>query len=546
MLTRTKAHRLLVGLISLALWSSSAFVADPRGGFAKRWDSNQRLSVECGVSASDLVTNTSPPSDQVRAAETTSRDSSPSAETATLCIIGGGVSGLVAAITAAKNVEGDDKIVLLEASDRVGGRVQSDRTQDGFLLDRGFAVFIEEYPMAKKLLDYDKLKLKRFLPGALVKIRDNKGKGKLVKVSDPLRRPRDLFSALVSPVGSIKDKTKLVPLIVNVRRKSISALFEEPETTTAEALQERWGFSSKMMDRFFRPFFEGIFLTPLEQQSSRMFSFVFKMLSEGSATLPENGMGAVAQQLEENALSLGLSIRTNNAVTKLSHNESGGFVMETAQSTVEAENVIVATDVGIAQRLLSQLEGFEFLSEEATPVTQRSVGCLYYAFEGEAPVSDPLLILNGEGQDRDSYASPINNVCFPSVVSADYAPEGFGLCSVAILKGAMDAYQGKEEELDIAVRSQLADWFPDYSKDIGEKWELKRIYYIPNAQPLQLGTASPATVNGGRDSSTILGRELPSGLFLCGDYMATASLNGALESGVNAGMAAAATKIVTR
>ena len=38
--------------------------------------------------------------------------------------------------------------VLLEASDRVGGRVRTD-TVDGFLLDRGFAIFLTSYPEAK-------------------------------------------------------------------------------------------------------------------------------------------------------------------------------------------------------------------------------------------------------------------------------------------------------------------------------------------------------------------------------------------------------------
>lgn len=84
-----------------------------------------------------------------------------SIEKASICLIGGGVSGLAAALTAAEKFQNattnsdNNKIVLLEASPKVGGRVQSDTTDDGYTLDRGFAVFIEEYPMAKKILDYD-------------------------------------------------------------------------------------------------------------------------------------------------------------------------------------------------------------------------------------------------------------------------------------------------------------------------------------------------------------------------------------------------------
>jgi phytoene dehydrogenase-like protein len=484
-----------------------------------------------GRAVPNLVSETLPPSILADVPKNTKPT-----ETATLCIIGGGVSGLAAAITAVNNI-GDAKIVLLEASSDVGGRVQTDQTCDGFALDRGFAVFIEEYPMAKQLLDYDQLRLGQFLPGALIRLPN---KVKLARLSDPLRRPSDLLSALLSPIGSISDKIKLVPLIWNVRRKSIADLFDEPETTTAEALKQRWRFSDDMLDSFFRPFFEGIFLSPLEEQSSRMFSFVFKMFSEGSATLPAGGIVAVANQLGERAVSKGVDIRTDHIVARLSQADSGSFVVETTDGKcrIQANTVIVATDVDVSRKLLSQLDCLEFLKEDSCVVEQRSVGCIYYSFQGEPPVKDPILILNGEGKERDPLDSPINNVCFPSAVTTGYAPDGFGLCSVAILKGAIDAYRGNEEDLDRAVRIQLAAWFPDFQKEILEKWKLQRIYYVPNAQPVQLGKF-PASVNGGRDCSTVQGRPLPSGMFVCGDHMATASLNGALESGVNAGTRAA-------
>ena len=42
---------------------------------------------------------------------------------------------------------------------------------------------------------------------------------------------------------------------------------------------------------------QGIFLSPLKEQSSRMFEFVFKMFAVGSAALPEGGMGQVPEQI---------------------------------------------------------------------------------------------------------------------------------------------------------------------------------------------------------------------------------------------------------
>eukprot|EP00543_Licmophora_paradoxa_P006979 CAMPEP_0202452048 /NCGR_PEP_ID=MMETSP1360-20130828/10331_1 /ASSEMBLY_ACC=CAM_ASM_000848 /TAXON_ID=515479 /ORGANISM="Licmophora paradoxa, Strain CCMP2313" /LENGTH=579 /DNA_ID=CAMNT_0049070763 /DNA_START=9 /DNA_END=1748 /DNA_ORIENTATION=+ len=466
--------------------------------------------------------------------------SGPKAEEVDICVIGGGVAGLTAALTAAEGKGGKDrKILLLEGSPTLGGRVQSDVTEDGFILDRGFAVFIEEYPIAKKLLDYDKLALGKFQPGALVKLRNRIA---LAKVADPLRQPEEIFVSALSPVGSILDKALVLPLLANVFTKSTGELFEEAETSTIEALTERWGFGEDIIEKFFKPFLEGIYLAPLEEQSSRMFSFVFKMFSEGAATLPTGGIGAVSQQLKERAEKGGVELRVDKPVGKLVLEDDGCFIVETndRKEKIKANCVIVATDGRVAEKVMAEVPGFESLDELNLPKNpQREVGCLYYALEGAAPVEEPILILSGMKELRGSEDQPINNVCFPSVVNPSYAPAGKHLCSVTILKNTMDAFKGRESELDVNVRAQLANFFPDFRQDILEKWELKRIYSIPNAQPGQYKGPFPANINGGRPCTTFRGKETPKGLLLCGDHMASATLNGALESGLNAGKQAA-------
>ena len=52
-----------------------------------------------------------------------------------------------------------------------------------------------------------------------------------------------------------------------------------------------------MIDRFFRPFFGGIFFDNDLGVSSRLFEFVMKMLANGENTLPEKGIGEIARQL---------------------------------------------------------------------------------------------------------------------------------------------------------------------------------------------------------------------------------------------------------
>jgi phytoene dehydrogenase-like protein len=398
---------------------------------------------------------------------------------ADVVVVGGGVSGLTAAITAAeaaKKMNSDSKVILVEASSDLGGRVLSEKTHDGFVLDRGFAVFIEEYPEAKKLLDYDALKLKPFLPGALVKL---KSRNKLARIADPLRQPGDTINALLAPIGSLRDKVGTLPLILNVRIKSVEELFEENETDTETALIQRWGFSDDIISKFFKPFLEGIYLVDLSKQSSRMFSFIFKMFSEGSATLPEGGIGAVSTQLVEKAKKAGVEIRTELPVTRIAVFEDDGFIVECAgkKQRFKAPSVVLATDGQIAQRMLSAVEGFESLSD-LPEQPQLSVGCLYYGFEGNAPVEEPILVLNGIGEEAGSEKYPVNTVCFPSVVNKGYAPDGYNLCSVTVPGKAMEAYKGRPDELDQVVRRQLGTWFREQRSDIIDKWELKKIFFV--------------------------------------------------------------------
>jgi phytoene dehydrogenase-like protein len=350
-------------------------------------------------------------------------------ESADIVIIGGGVSGLAAAITAAEAIKENQQkknIILLEANEKLGGRVTSEKTDDGFVLDEGFAVFIEEYPEVKKILDYDALELKQFLPGAKVKL---KGRKELARVADPLRNPGDIVDSVLSPIGSLLDKVKVLPLVLNVRLSSVEAIFNEKETDTESALIERWGFSDEFINTFLKPFLEGIYLSPLSQQSSRMFSFVFKMFSDGSAALPKGGMIAVTNQLVEKAESLGVRIITEMPVTRVlmsGGKDNDNIIVECkgdTQRCFSTSSVVVATDGRIAKKIISNVKGFESL-KDIPDQPQLSVGCLYYAFEGKAPVEEPILVLNGVTEDNE----PVNNVCFPSMVNEGYAPEGYNLC----------------------------------------------------------------------------------------------------------------------
>ena len=393
-------------------------------------------------------------------------------------IIGGGLSGLCCA---RRLHEAGVSFQLLEGSEEVGGRVRTDEV-DGFLLDRGFQVLLTAYPEAQDVLDYDALNLARFAPGALVRYR-----GRFHRFTDPWRSPRHLFATASSPIGSLTDKLRVARLRSRVCRSSLDKLFERPETTTINALRQE-GFSKRFIDSFFRPFLGGVFLERDLNTSSRMFDFVFRMFATGNVVLPAGGIGEIARQITNKLPDENL--RTGASVEAF----EGTTVRLTSGEMLQAGAVVIACEAPAAAKLLV----------DPTPPSGRGVTCLYFAAE-RPPIEEPILVLNGDG------VGPINNLCVPSQVTPTYAPASQALVSVTVL-GLPDG------DVEASVRKQLLDWFgPDVIA-----WRHLRTYRIPYALPSQAPPAlSPVEKSSSRGDH----------LFVCGDYLDTASIQGAMVSG---------------
>ena len=87
------------------------------------------------------------------------------------CIIGAGLSGLSTGVELEKSF--DEDFLIIDSTGCPGGRIKTDEYK-GYLLDRGFQVFIERYPQVRSIFDedYSDLQLKPFLPGAMVRYDD--------------------------------------------------------------------------------------------------------------------------------------------------------------------------------------------------------------------------------------------------------------------------------------------------------------------------------------------------------------------------------------
>ena len=321
-------------------------------------------------------------------------------EKPSVLVIGAGLAGLACAWNLHQN---GVSFQILEASSSVGGRVKTDRV-NGFLLDRGFQVLLTAYPEARRILDYDKLSLKDFYPGALVRV----GNG-FHRVADPFRHPIDAFYSIYSPIGTLTDKFRIARLRRRVLAGGLEDLFNKPERKTIEAL-EKDGFSGEVIETFFRPFFGGVFLDPELQTTSRMFDFVFRMFSAGDTSVPADGMGAIPEQIHAK-LPTG-SVRFDTPVRAV----TGTTVQLASGERLSADRVVIATDAHAAARLVGT----------ASPASH-SVACLYFAAD-EPPIDEPILVLNGGG------SGPVNNMCVPSLISNTYAPDGATLISTTILR----------------------------------------------------------------------------------------------------------------
>ena len=395
---------------------------------------------------------------------------------AEVVVVGAGLAGLACARRLSRS--GVD-VLVLEAEEVAGGRVRTD-VVDGMLLDRGFQVHNTGYPEAQRVLDHERLGLRPFAAGALVRFGD-----RLHRVGDPRRLPTWGPRTALAPIGSVKDKALLAGLSAQAALHAPDALLSRPETTTYAALRSR-GLSDTVIDRFFRPFLSGVFLEDELATSSRFFDVVWRSFVRGTSCVPATGMGALPAQL-----AAGLTVRLSTPVEAVFRGEvhAGGEVL-----TPRA--VVVATAAPAAAVLLPGLD----------VAPGRSV-TTHYHLAPEPPVPEAALVLDGE------LSGPVTNTVVLTNAAPSYAP-GRHLVSSSVVTG---------DAREPAVRAHLARL---YGVDTS-RWEAVAAYEIVDALPSQVPPM-------GRLRKAV---RLEPGLYVCGDHRDSASIQGALVSGRRAATA---------
>jgi protoporphyrinogen oxidase len=391
----------------------------------------------------------------------------------TIYIIGAGVSGLIAAYELEQ--EGYHPIII-EQTDEVGGRVKTIH-EKGYALDLGFQVLLSAYPLAKKYLDLEALELHKLESGALIYVND-----KAYRIGDPMRNWKMLFPTIFSDIGSISDKLKVLKLNNRLKRKSLDEIFESRETTTLKYLIE-FGFSPKIIERFFKPFFAGIFLESNIQTSSRMFEFVYKMFGEGYATIPKLGIGEISNQLKNKLHNTEFIF--NCEVKDITNDK----ILMVSGENLPHDGVIIATNSTSMIR-----------SHKGADMKWKSCMCLYFEVDQtNIPANTIALIADGGNYTNNLYA-------YTDVKT------GKTILSVTTL----EHMNKTDAEIIENIIAEVKKYTGALKVDFIHHYRIKQA--LPDIQNLKMTVQSAEN-------------QVMDNIFLAGDALMNGSLNAAMESG---------------
>ncbi len=293
-------------------------------------------------------------------------------------VIGAGLAGLSAALT----LQGAGRLVrVIEASDRVGGRVASD-VIDGFTLDRGFQLINSQYPELKRLKvieEVDFIAAPRAVEISL-------GEDRIV-LGDPRSHPLSAFS---SETGSLTSKVNFLRYLYSHSSVSLSV---------EDELQKLGDLYKKVLC----PFLTGVFLTSPANVNAVIGKEIIRSFISGKPGIPTRGVGALPEALAKRLsnIELGRNINSLNELTG---------------------PVIVATDVTTAAQLL-----------DMTSVPKLAASTTWYHEIPTQLTSSKCLVIDGQKR------GPVVNSIAISNLAPSYAPAGKTLLSSTTVEFASES-----------------------------------------------------------------------------------------------------------
>jgi oxygen-dependent protoporphyrinogen oxidase len=389
-------------------------------------------------------------------------------------VIGAGLSGLTAAyriVQSAKSLRRPVEVVVLEAKDRIGGAIWTER-RDGFTLEGGADSFITNKPWAvdlcrelglgDKLISTDTSRRRSFVV--------RKGRLEAVPEGFVLMAPSRIGPILTTPILSPLGKLRMLLDLIPRRREP------EGDESLASFVKRRLG--REVLDRLVQPLVGGIYTADpndlslratlpqflemervhgslirasrrqakaAERNASGARYGLFVTLADGMDTLPKTLAAALPAG----------TVRTGTAVRKISRNDpiSPWRVELLDGPPLDASAVVVTTEAHASARLLDGVDPNLALQLRAIPYASSVIVNIAYPRDQVAHPLDGFGVVVPAIEKRSILAVSFLNMKFPS-----RAPAGTVLMRV-FLGGATqpEMFDRDDEAIGTITRAELHD-----------------------------------------------------------------------------------------